>query len=84
MPLECCAVTWSSVSQASLGFVDMLALAQHHRVAQHIHGCTSEASTYFFVNPKEELAACFLTQLVSHRSAVGCGARYGAFCRLPL
>ncbi|CAE7205180.1 unnamed protein product [Symbiodinium necroappetens] len=26
------------------------------------------ASTYFFVNPKEELAACFLTQLVSHRT----------------
>eukprot|EP00931_Biecheleriopsis_adriatica_P090494 TRINITY_DN64475_c0_g1_i1.p1 TRINITY_DN64475_c0_g1~~TRINITY_DN64475_c0_g1_i1.p1 ORF type:complete len:549 (+),score=64.14 TRINITY_DN64475_c0_g1_i1:72-1649(+) len=26
------------------------------------------ASTYFFVNPKEELAACFLTQLISHRT----------------
>ncbi|CAK9118216.1 unnamed protein product [Durusdinium trenchii] len=26
------------------------------------------ASTYFFVNPREELAACFLTQLVSHRT----------------
>ena len=27
-----------------------------------------QASTYFFVNPHEELAACFLTQLISHRS----------------
>ncbi|CAE7256331.1 unnamed protein product [Symbiodinium pilosum] len=26
------------------------------------------ASTYFFVNPHEELAACFLTQLISHRT----------------
>ena len=26
------------------------------------------ASTYFFVNPREELSACFLTQLVSHRT----------------
>lgn len=25
-------------------------------------------STYFFVNPREELAACFLTQLISHRT----------------
>ena len=25
-------------------------------------------STYFFVNPKEELAACFLSQCVSHQS----------------
>lgn len=26
------------------------------------------ASTYFFVNPREKLSACFLTQLVSHRT----------------
>jgi len=26
------------------------------------------ASTYFFANPREELAACFLTQLISHRT----------------